>query len=145
MNDFDGPDRKLGEIPPGMPEAPSRIQPDKPELRHTPTPWCLSGEPLRSRLIMREVPGMCDGGDAYCVAEAHWHSLLPIEEAKANADFIVEAVNSYASLKSQVEGLRKALEAAEKLYQVGLLNAPAGLAAEVVALRRSALSLEDRK
>lgn len=38
-----------------------------------------------------------------------------------------------------VESLVEALRKAEELYQVGLLNAPDGLADEVVSLRRTAL------
>jgi hypothetical protein len=62
---------------------------------HTPTPWAI-GE--RERLIVREVPGMCDGGDCYSVAETKFHSLLLQDEAAANAAFIVRAANNHDAL-----------------------------------------------
>ena len=62
---------------------------------HTPTPWTI-GE--RDRLIVREVSGMCDGGDYYTVAETKFHSLVLTEEAAANAAFIVKAVNNHEAL-----------------------------------------------
>ncbi len=45
-----------------------------------------------------------------------------------------------ARLISAAPDMLKALEKAEELYQVGILNAPDGLIEEVVELRRAALS-----
>lgn len=68
-------------------------------------PWAV-GE--KGRMIVREVPGMCDGGDYYSVAVTTAHSLLLDDEAKANAAFIVLACNSHDALVEALEGLLKA-------------------------------------
>jgi hypothetical protein len=68
---------------------------------HTPTPWA-EGEP---RIIVREVPGMCDGGDYYAVAETHYHSLLSYDESIANAAFIIKAVNNHEEALDIIESL----------------------------------------
>ena len=66
---------------------------------HTPTPWAIG---RLERQIVREVPDLCDSADCYILAEARFHGLLPLEEARANATFIVEAVNSHEAIKEQV-------------------------------------------
>ena len=67
---------------------------------HTPTPWNLG---YTGRCILREIPGMCDGEDGYAVAITSAHSLLTPSEAKANAAFIVRAVNSHDALVRALE------------------------------------------
>lgn len=74
---------------------------------HTPTPWSVAS---KDRAIIREVPGMADGYDHYMVGVLSSHSVVSHEEAKANAAFIVEAVNNHDRLTAEVSALRKALE-----------------------------------
>ena len=78
-----------------------RSQPDKIELRHTPTPWRFDGDWYRLPTIY--------GADGTMVAYVEKDKREATPERAANADLIVEAVNSYASLKSQVERMTKAL------------------------------------
>lgn len=68
---------------------------------HTPGPWVVGGS--NSRMILRDIPGMCDGHDGYSVAVTTSHSLLSESEALANARLIAAAPD-----------LLKACEAAEE-------------------------------
>lgn len=78
MNDWDGPDKKLGEIPPGMPEPPTRSQPDITDAR------------------CDQALQMCDGSPRATIK-----AVLLANDMQAD---------EIASLKSQVEELKKALE-----------------------------------
>lgn len=83
---------------------------------HTELPWSVSeAYPF---MIEKEVVGLADGHDSYVVAEVKKHSLISSEEALANLDFIVTAVNTYPA----VEGLVKALEFYSGMYEPGLTN-----------------------
>ena len=73
---------------------------------HTPTPWAVG---RLERQIVREVPDLCDSADCYILAEARFHGLLPLEEARANAAFIVEAVNSHEALKTRIGAIAFAM------------------------------------
>lgn len=81
----------------------------QPMTAHTPTPWKLESD-----------------GEQIWSADGYGHELIPlakmegwrhwlgdknlsVADRKANAAFIVEAVNNYASLRSQVSELRDAL------------------------------------
>lgn len=69
---------------------------------HTATPWSIAAS---GRLIIREVPGLADGYDHYSVAVLSSHSLVGLEEACANAAFIVRAVNSHDALVKALEDI----------------------------------------
>ncbi len=76
--------------------------PDASKMKaRTPGPWSVGD--TTGRMVVREVPGMCDGGDYYSVAVTTAHSLLSVAEAKANAAFIVEACNQYDELERRVD------------------------------------------
>lgn len=77
-----------------------QMAPGLSDASHTPTPWNLG---YTGRCILREIPGMCDGEDGYAVAITSAHSLLTPAEAKANAAFIVRAVNSHDALVKALE------------------------------------------
>jgi hypothetical protein len=79
---------------------------------HTPTPWTI--EPKASWSIKTNARAIIDKDrfgvafvPAWDVADAD--SIASPEEAEANARFIVEAVNSHASLKARVAELEAAL------------------------------------
>lgn len=82
----------------------------QPVSEHTPTPW-------GHKLARTPTDGEYDcgisaaiNGRLYCIAEAVGRCAKDIKlPAEANAAFIVEAVNSYASLKAKVEELEAAL------------------------------------
>lgn len=90
-----------------------------------PTPWKLGAGDWLSHSCCFDavVVGYRDG------------SCTPVAEVcfPDDASLIVRAVNSH-------EALVKALEKAEELYQVGIMNAPDELCDEVVQLRRAALA-----
>ncbi len=67
---------------------------------HTPLPWAVG---YLERRIVREVPGMADGVENYSIAEAKFHGLLSVEEARANAALIVSSVNSLPALVKALE------------------------------------------
>jgi hypothetical protein len=81
-------------------------QPSQPTTGHTPTPWRVSGfEQVAgggSRVIM--------GADNFSIA--YVMDRTPAEN-DADAAFIVEAVNSHATLKARAAELEGALETAE--------------------------------
>ena len=65
---------------------------------HTPTPW----------RVVASTPTLIDGSDDYpAIAQtALFKGDGSLEEACANAEFIVTAVNSYASSQAEIERLR---------------------------------------
>lgn len=80
----------------------TQCQPEADGLRqHTPTPWRVHG------LYPEEIYATVDG-NRFMVAEVC--GAGDTSQDKANAAFIVEAVNNYATLRSRVEELTKALE-----------------------------------
>ena len=79
---------------------------------HTELPWSMSD--AYPFMLEKKVSGLADGYDSYVIAEVKKHSLISFEEALANLDFIVTAVNTYPA----VEGLVKALELATGALQI---------------------------
>lgn len=80
----------------------TQCQPEAAPVRQpTATPWRVHG------LYPEEIYAT-DDGHRYMVTEVCGAGTT--EQDKANAAFIVEAVNSHAALKSRVEELTKALE-----------------------------------
>lgn len=75
----------------------------------TPGPWSVGD--ATGRMVVREVPDMCDGGDYYSVAVTTAHSLLPEGEALANTAFIVEACNQHEALKRRADLVEPLVEA----------------------------------
>lgn len=72
--------------------------------KHTPGPWVVGDG---GRMVLRDVPGICDGHDGYAVAVTSAHSLLPVEEARANARLIAAAPDLLAALKAlQLQALQ---------------------------------------
>ena len=69
---------------------------------HTPTPWSIAAS---GRLVIREVPGLAEDCDHYSVAVLSSHSLVGLEEACANAAFIVSAVNFHGALVKALEDI----------------------------------------
>lgn len=69
---------------------------------HTPTPWKVCSLPASHNHVA-------------CIAAGNWiiADITKCLEWEANAAFIVEAVNSHATLLSQNAKLREALSAAE--------------------------------
>lgn len=85
------------------------------ERKHTPTPWSLgkvreSGDSrcqhFQASIHCGEAPNQ---GNA--VASAYCGNLSGAESCLANAEFIVEAVNSHDALKAKVEAAEKMAEA----------------------------------
>jgi hypothetical protein len=62
---------------------------------HTELPWSIGSN---GRSVVKDVPGMSDGCDAYMLAVASSHSLLLPSETKANAAYIVKACNAFPDL-----------------------------------------------
>jgi hypothetical protein len=108
---------------------------------HTPTPWAyrpnkhddwgwirgpvMEGEEIGELVAIANSWATQEEKDAHRTTKTYPHA--------ANAAFIVKAVNNHERM---VEALKKA----EELYLAGLLNAPSGLAREVVDLRRAILT-----
>lgn len=89
------------------------------EMKHTPTPWTMEPHPAdRTLLIFGPLPTQ------RLIAELSQQTRLGGVECAANADLIVQAVNSHARLLSQNEAMRQALEAeaSEHEEQAKLFN-----------------------
>lgn len=69
---------------------------------HTPTPWAVASN---DRAIIREVPGMADGYDHYMVGVLSSHSVIGHGEARANAAFIIKAVNNHQRMAEALQNL----------------------------------------
>jgi 3-methyladenine DNA glycosylase/8-oxoguanine DNA glycosylase len=65
---------------------------------HTPTPWVSPNEPDGSPAIF-----FSDGDPFMAVGECITHSMIGLEQARANASFIVRACNSHAELVKALE------------------------------------------
>lgn len=79
-------------------------------MSFTPGPWTVGNA---GRSVIREVPGLSDAYDHYTVAVMTSHSLVPVEEAQANAHRIVTAVNAFDDMKAALKRARIDLEAAK--------------------------------
>jgi hypothetical protein len=83
---------------------------------HTPTPWRVNGyysRPLPDKPKGSQIVSDRGDGFEFHIAAVGTHPGINTEQARANAAFIVEAVNSHEALKARIQEL----EANEKAYE----------------------------
>jgi hypothetical protein len=85
------------------------------EIKHTPTPWQVKHPDREPWYVIGNIDGPDDGRwhyDTICDCDQDSRSSMDLEESKANAAFIVEAVNNHERLTQRVQELEKALKSA---------------------------------
>jgi hypothetical protein len=85
------------------------------ETKHTPTPWQVKHPDHEPWYVIGNIDGPDYGRGYYetiCDCDQDSRSSMDLEVAKANAAFIVEAVNNHERLTQRVQELEKALKSA---------------------------------